>query len=78
MNKSNLEIERKYIIAMPDIEEMQKMESYCKSEILQIYLPSKNDETHRIRRRIYSDKTVCTETVKVRPSPSPGAKRILT
>ena len=66
MNKSNLEIERKYIIAMPDIEEMQEMESYCKSEILQIYLPSKNGETHRIRRRIYSDKTVCTETVKVR------------
>ena len=66
MSNENLEIERKYIIAMPDIENMKKMESYGQSEILQIYLPSKNGETHRIRRRIYSDKTVYFETVKVR------------
>ena len=66
MSNENLEIERKYIIAMPDIENMQSMESYGKSEMLQIYLPSKNGETHRIRRRTYSDKTVYFETVKIR------------
>lgn len=66
MSNANLEIERKYIIAMPDAEKIQGMESYTKSDILQIYLPSKNGETHRIRRRIYADKTVYFETVKVR------------
>ena len=66
MGNTNLEIERKYIIAKPDIEKMQKADGYSKSAILQIYLPSKNGETHRIRRRVYSDRTVYYETVKVR------------
>lgn len=66
MSNRNLEIERKYIIAMPDFKKMQSMESYTKSDILQIYLPSENGNTHRIRRRTYTDKTVYFETVKVR------------
>ena len=66
MSEINLEIERKYIISMPSILKMRKMDGYSRSEILQIYLPSKNGETHRIRRRTYIDKTVYFETVKVR------------
>ena len=61
-----LEIERKYIIKMPDLVKMQMQEGYSKSEILQIYLPSASGETHRIRRRDYGDKVICTETRKIR------------
>lgn len=63
---ANLEIERKYIIKMPDVSMMKKQSDSTESHILQIYLPSENGETRRIRRRIYGDKTVCTETKKIR------------
>jgi CYTH domain-containing protein len=33
---------------------------------LQIYLPSENGETRRVRKRIYEDKITCTETKKIR------------
>ena len=42
------------------------MSEYTKSDILQIYLPSDMGETHRIRRRVYSDRIKCTETRKIR------------
>ena len=64
--KVGVEIERKYVIAMPNIDLLRLQESYTVSEILQIYLPSKLGETHRIRRRAYEGKTVCTETRKIR------------
>lgn len=64
--KQNLEIERKYIIKMPCEKTLAEQLEYTKSSILQIYLPSSAGETHRIRRRIYGDKTVCTETRKIR------------
>jgi CYTH domain-containing protein len=61
-----VEIERKYIIAMPDVSVLSQQSEYSRSEILQIYLPSESGETHRIRRRKYADKIVCTETKKIR------------
>ena len=64
MANAGLEIERKYIIKMPDFSLLESQEGYTKSDILQIYLSSENGETHRIRRRTYADKTICTETKK--------------
>ncbi len=61
-----VEIERKYIIKMPDVSLIKGYTDYTESEILQIYLPSEKGETRRIRRRVYGDKTVCTETKKIR------------
>ncbi len=65
-NKIGVEIERKYIIKMPDFSTISAQDCYTRSEILQIYLPSAGSETHRIRRRIFDDKTVYTETRKIR------------
>lgn len=63
---SQVEIERKYIIKMPDIETLKSQMDYSSSEILQIYLPSDKGETHRIRQRVYDEKIICTETKKIR------------
>ena len=59
------EIERKYIIKKPEIENLVGKESYSVSEIEQIYLES-DSGTHRIRKRSYADRTVFTETRKIR------------
>ena len=64
--KIGVEIERKYIIRMPSESQLASMPDYTRSDILQIYLPSSVGETHRIRKRVYSDKIVCTETRKIR------------
>ena len=69
MNKNssnNLEIERKYIIEMPDFALISAQGEYTKSDILQIYLSAEGGQTRRIRRREYQDKTVYIETVKIR------------
>ena len=62
----NLEIERKYIIKMPPLDLLRIQPEHTESDILQIYLTHEAGETHRIRRRKYSDKIVCTETRKIR------------
>ncbi len=64
--KTNLEIERKYIIKMPDLNRLASRENYTKSDIIQIYLASKKGETHRIRRRAYPEKVSFFETRKIR------------
>lgn len=64
--KTQIEIERKYIIEKPNISLIRNMPKSTESEILQIYLPSENGETRRIRRRVYKDKTLCYETRKIR------------
>ena len=64
--KTNLEIERKYIIKMPDLTILASKENYTKSDIIQIYLASEKGETHRIRRRAYCDKVCFFETRKIR------------
>lgn len=64
--KTAIETERKFIIKMPDFSELDKMNGYQKDEITQIYIPSNNGSTHRVRKRISCGKVVCTETEKVR------------
>ncbi len=64
--KTNIEIERKYIIKMPNFPQILTQEKYTKSYILQIYLTSRKGETHRIRRRSYSDRVEFYETTKTR------------
>lgn len=61
-----VEIEKKYIIEMPDIEVLSSQENYTCSEIVQIYLEPVGNETHRIRSRTSNGKTVYTETIKLR------------
>lgn len=62
------EIERKYIIEMPDISLIKKMPSYSCSKICQIYLECDENITSRIRKRSFTDKTVYTKTAKKRIS----------
>ncbi len=66
MNKSGIEIEKKYIISLPDESTIQGMDEYTKSEIVQIYLDLPVGVTHRIRSREKSGKITYTETKKVR------------
>lgn len=66
MPRIAIEIERKYIIRIPDMDVVRAQSEHTESNILQIYLPHERGETHRIRRREYPDKVVCTETRKVR------------
>lgn len=61
----NLEIERKYLIRMPDATLLSALP--C-SEIEQIYILSPERGRERIRRRIFADRVVCTHTVKQRLS----------
>ena len=63
---SKLEIERKYIIEMPDASILSAMPDYTVSRITQIYLVSPAGRTHRIRRREYAKMQEFTETVKIR------------
>jgi len=66
-NEPNVEIERKYIIAKPDSEQMAGMSDYTESDILQIYLTSPENLTRRIRRRSYlGGRVEYTETAKIR------------
>ena len=64
--KSAVEIERKYIIKMPDLSVLSSQNDYTVSEILQIYLPSEQGETRRVRRRASKDRTLYIETKKLR------------
>ena len=65
----HIETERKYIIKLPDFDILKREAEYTSSDITQIYLNSDSGVTHRVRSRIYPDKTVYTETKKVRISP---------
>ena len=53
--KNEVEIERKYIIAMPDVDVLRGLEGFTESAIEQIYLPSDAGVTRRVRRREFSD-----------------------
>ena len=64
--KSPVEIERKYVIMMPDIRILREQEGYSVSHILQTYLESEPNVTRRVRSRDYGDRTVYTETEKTR------------
>lgn len=64
--KDKLEIERKYIIEMPDERVIALQEKYTSTEIEQIYLTSAEGITHRVRARKGVSGTVYTETKKIR------------
>lgn len=64
--KVGIEIERKFVIKMPDILTLLSQKDYTVSEILQIYLPSGKGETRRVRSRAYGDRTLYIETKKIR------------
>lgn len=66
MEKLPLEIERKYIIKMPNLSIIREKAGYTASKIRQIYIESKPHVTHRIRSREYDGKAVYTETKKIR------------
>ena len=53
--KNDVEIERKYIIAMPDTELLRLQAGFTESAIEQIYLPSDAGVTRRVRRREFTD-----------------------
>ena len=64
--KIGLEIERKYIIKMPDVSLLSLQPEYTVSDITQIYIEGASDETHRVRRRRFFDREQFTETRKIR------------
>lgn len=61
MNIDGFEIERKYLIAMPDAAFLEKCE---RSEITQTYLLGDAFTTDRVRKRMRGDKCEYTHTVK--------------
>ncbi len=66
MNCDSIEIERKYVIEIPSEEKMASMPEYTVSDIIQTYISSAKEVTHRVRKRVYPDRTVYTETKKIR------------
>lgn len=65
-NTTPIEIERKYVIRMPDLAVIKVMDGYTVSKIEQTYLESEPQVTHRVRKRVYKDGVKYTETKKVR------------
>ena len=61
MNIDGFEIERKFLIAMPDSAFLRRCES---SEITQTYLLGAENTTERVRRRVRGEKCEYTHTVK--------------
>lgn len=61
-----VEIERKFVIAMPDVARLVGECGYTVSEIEQIYLGGSEGTTRRVRRRRMGDVTRYYETVKTR------------
>ena len=61
-----VEIERKFVIAMPDISFISALDGYSSSDIKQTYLCSDPGVTRRVRARKYQGHTVYTETKKMR------------
>lgn len=64
---AEIEIEKKYIIEMPDVSDMRACADYTLSRITQTYLDCLPGITHRVRMREYDNGRVeFTETVKRR------------
>jgi CYTH domain-containing protein len=66
MENLPVEIERKYIIKIPDLSSVRANSGYKTTEITQIYLNSSDRVTHRIRKSVGSDGISYTETKKIR------------
>ena len=65
MNIDGMEIERKFLIAMPDKATLERAHS---SEIVQTYLKGEKGTTERVRKRSADGESVYTHTVKRRIS----------
>lgn len=63
---NGIEIERKFIIEMPDPESLSHLADYTKSSITQTYLESEAGVTLRVRRREYDGCIQLTRTEKRR------------
>lgn len=61
-----IEIERKFVIEMPDISVLSSLPGYTSSDIEQTYLSSDAGVMRRVRARKYQGRTVYTETKKMR------------
>jgi CYTH domain-containing protein len=68
-NKENLEIERKFLIEIPNDTELFSMPDYEVSQIEQTYLLAEGKITRRVRKRVKNGKTVYTKTEKRFVSP---------
>lgn len=66
MPKDNIEIERKFVIKRPLDEDMQRADGYVNTDILQIYLASPKEITHRVRRSVRVGVPTFYETKKIR------------
>lgn len=65
-NPIPIEIERKYLIRMPDTDRLSVLEGCTVSHITQTYLNNPDGAVERVRERIYSDHTSYTHTIKKR------------
>lgn len=63
-----LEIERKFLIAYPDLLKLDELCGGDRSEIVQTYLLSEPGKSERVRARTKNGKTVYTHNVKIRLS----------
>jgi len=61
MDNARFEIERKFLIAMPDAAFLESCE---RSEIVQTYLLGAADTSERVRCRVWAEKTEYTHTIK--------------
>jgi len=66
MDKNTIEIERKYIIQMPNVSLFCGLSGFTESDITQIYLSAERGKTRRVRRRAGALGVEYTETVKER------------
>ena len=66
MERVGVEIEKKYIIKMPSVDDMRSCAGFTESQIVQTYLESHEGETRRIRARATGGVTHYTETRKIR------------
>ena len=64
--KCGVEIERKYIIALPEPAGLSVLPEYTVSKIEQTYLDAPVGVTHRVRRRDYGSRVEFFETKKLR------------
>lgn len=64
--KAGVEIERKYIIRMPDVGLFASLDGYSESEIVQTYLTSDPGVTRRVRKRSFGGAIKYYETRKTR------------
>lgn len=70
-----LEIERKYIIAMPDIAALSEMEGYFSRDITQTYLRAPAGVTARVRCSVTDGVFTYTHTEKIRINPMASDER---